>query len=313
MVQRLVVRFRTLRVRVNERSDNLKPTEIMEDQKEKNRSQYDTTLKDLFEKPPQRLLQILIGREAVELLSVEFASTQKRLPDLVFLMKDDSIFHLELQGRYEVMEWRMLIYYSVIRQRYPNRVLVQKVLYIGLKEWQSGSAIEEPNLSFHYEVIDIRSIDCRELLESPSLEENILAILCRIDNQKEVIQEILYRITELPIKARADALTKLVILSRLRRLETFVKEEAEEMSLTFNLMENDVFRPIIMKAQRDSEQIGRHDGEAKMLTRLLQRRFGTVPDWASEKITKADLSSLEEWSLRFVDAQSLDDVFADKV
>ncbi len=285
----------------------------MEDQKEKNRSQYDTTLKDLFEKPPQRLLQILIGREAVEPLSVEFASTQKRLPDLVFLMKDDSIFHLELQGRYEVMEWRMLMYYSVIRQRYPNRVLIQKVLYIGLKEWQSGSAIEEPNLSFHYEVIDIRSIDCRELLESPSLEENILAILCRIDNQKEVIQEILYRITELPVKARADALTKLFILSRLRRLETIVKTEAEEMSLTFNLMENDVFRPIIMKAQRDSEQIGRHDGEAKMLTRLLQRRFGTVPDWASEKIAEADLSSLEEWSLRIFDAQSLNEVFADKV
>ncbi|MBF0148605.1 MAG: DUF4351 domain-containing protein, partial [Magnetococcales bacterium] len=54
-------------------------------------------------------------------------------------------------------------------------------------------------------------------------------------------------------------------------------------------------------------------GEAKILTRLLQRRFGTVPDWASEKIAKADLSSLEEWSLRIFDAQSLDDVFSDKV
>ncbi len=316
MVQRLVVRFRALRVRVNERSDNLKPTEIMEDQKEKNRSQYDTTLKDLFEKPPQRLLQILIGREAVELLSVEFASTQKRLPDLLFLMQDDSITHLELQGRPEVMEWRMLMYYSVIRQRYPNRVLIQKVLYIGLQEWQSGSSIEEPNLSFHYEVVDIRSIDCRELLDSPSLEENILAILCRIDNQKEVIQEILYRISELPNKARADALTKLVIISRLRRLETVVKEEAEEMSLTFNLMENDVFRPIIMKAQRDSEQIGEQrgeqKGEAKMLTHQLQRRFGNIPDWANERIAKAESSSLEEWGLRIFDAESLDDVFADK-
>ncbi|MBF0437466.1 MAG: DUF4351 domain-containing protein [Magnetococcales bacterium] len=287
---------------------DLKPTGIMEDQKEKNRSQYDTTLKDLFEKPPQRLLQILIGREAVELLSVEFASTQKRLPDLLFLMQDDSITHLELQGRPEVMEWRMLMYYSVIRQRYPNRILIQKVLYVGLQEWQSGSSIEEPNLSFHYEVIDIRSIDCRELLDSPSLEENILAILCRIDNQKEVIQEILYRISELPIKARADALTKLVIISRLRRLETVVKEEAEEMSLTFNLMENDVFRPIIVKAQMESRQ----EGEAAILTRLLQRRFGTVPDWANEKIAKADLSSLEDWSLRIFDAQSLDDVFTDK-
>ncbi|MEO5326673.1 MAG: DUF4351 domain-containing protein [Magnetococcus sp. THC-1_WYH] len=195
------------------------------------------------------------------------------------------------------------------------------MLYVGLKEWQPGSAIEEPNLSFRYEVVDIRSIDCRELMASPSLEENILAILCRIDNQKEIIQEILYRISELPIKARADALTKLVILSRLRKLETVVKTEAEEMSLTFNLMENDVFRPIIMKAimeaQTDSEQIGERKGEkkgeAKILTRLLQRRFGVVPDWVNKKIAEAEPPSLEEWSLRFVDAQSLDDVFSDKV
>ncbi|MBF0141370.1 MAG: hypothetical protein HQL74_13960 [Magnetococcales bacterium] len=75
----------------------------MENQKEPNRSQYDTTLKDLFEKPPQRLLQILIGREAVTLLPVEFASTQKRIPDLVFLLEDDSIFHLELLSNPEGM------------------------------------------------------------------------------------------------------------------------------------------------------------------------------------------------------------------
>jgi len=81
------------------------------------------------------------------------------------------------------------------------------------------------------------------------------------------------------------------------------------MSLTFNLMENDVFRPIIMKAQMESRQ----EGEANILTRLLQRRFGTVPEWAKEKIAKAELPSIEEWSLRIFDAQSLDDVFSDKV
>ncbi|MBF0144794.1 MAG: DUF4351 domain-containing protein [Magnetococcales bacterium] len=285
----------------------------MEHHKEKSRSRYDTTLKDLFEKPPQRLLQILIGRQAIKLLPVEFASTQKRIPDLVFLLEDDSIFHLELQSNPEGMNWRMLMYYSLIRQRYFDKNLVQKVLYVGLEQWNSGSAIEEGHLSFRYEVIDIRSIDCRTLMASPSMEENILAILCRIDNQKEVIQEILYRISELPLKARADALTKLVILSRLRRLEMVVKTEALEMSLTFNLMENDVFRPMIMKVQMDSEQIGEQKGEAKILSRQLQRRFGVVPAWANEKIAKADLSSLENWSLRIFDAQSLDEVFSDKV
>ncbi|MBF0603753.1 MAG: DUF4351 domain-containing protein [Nitrospirae bacterium] len=58
------------------------------------------------------------------------------------------------------------------------------------------------------------------------------------------------------------------------------------------------------------------DGEkkeaAKILTRLLQRRFGAVPEWATQKIAAAEPPSLEEWSLRFVDAQSLDDVFSDQ-
>ncbi|MEO5334321.1 MAG: DUF4351 domain-containing protein [Magnetococcus sp. YQC-5] len=53
-------------------------------------------------------------------------------------------------------------------------------------------------------------------------------------------------------------------------------------------------------------------GEARMLTRQLQRRFGTVPDWANEKIAKADMAALEEWGLRILDAQSLDDLLSDR-
>ena len=64
---------------------------------------------------------------------------------------------------------------------------------------------------------------------------------------------------------------------------------------------------------RIGEQRGEQRGEARMLTRLLQCRFGTVPDWVNEKVAKAELSSLEEWGLRFVDAQSLEDVFSSRV
>ncbi|MBF0181123.1 MAG: DUF4351 domain-containing protein [Magnetococcales bacterium] len=60
-------------------------------------------------------------------------------------------------------------------------------------------------------------------------------------------------------------------------------------------------------------QDGRQEGEAAILMRQLQRRFGSVPAWASEKIAKATSQSLEAWSLRFVDAQSLDEVFADRM
>ncbi|MBF0136726.1 MAG: DUF4351 domain-containing protein [Magnetococcales bacterium] len=53
-------------------------------------------------------------------------------------------------------------------------------------------------------------------------------------------------------------------------------------------------------------------GESAILIRLLHRRFGNLPAWVQEKIAEAEPSSLENWSLRFIDAQSLNDVFADK-
>ncbi|MBF0418958.1 MAG: DUF4351 domain-containing protein [Magnetococcales bacterium] len=56
---------------------------------------------------------------------------------------------------------------------------------------------------------------------------------------------------------------------------------------------------------------GRQEEAVAMLKRLLQRRFAAVPDWANEKITRAELSALENWSLRILDAHSLDDVFSD--
>ncbi len=55
------------------------------------------------------------------------------------------------------------------------------------------------------------------------------------------------------------------------------------------------------------------EGEIAVLTRLLQRRFGILPEWVREKIAKADQPSLEEWSLRILDCQTLDDIFSDKV
>jgi hypothetical protein len=56
-------------------------------------------------------------------------------------------------------------------------------------------------------------------------------------------------------------------------------------------------------------QLGVAKGEAAVLVRLLERRFGALPGWARDKISSADTVSLEEWSLRVLDAKSLDEVF----
>lgn len=68
-----------------------------------------------------------------------------------------------------------------------------------------------------------------------------------------------------------------------------------------------------LEGKLEGIQIGEQIGEAKMLSRQLQSRFGTLPDWAMQKIAKAEGSALEIWSLRFVNAQSLDEVLLDRV
>jgi hypothetical protein len=58
------------------------------------------------------------------------------------------------------------------------------------------------------------------------------------------------------------------------------------------------------------EQRGRRQGKADPLLRQLERRFGTLPSWVSERVQTGDTGPLTEWSLRVLDATTLDAVFA---
>ncbi len=40
---------------------------------------------------------------------------------------------------------------------------------------------------------------------------------------------------------------------------------------------------------------GRVEGESKLLKRQLERRFGVLPAWATEKLSNASESALEAW------------------
>jgi hypothetical protein len=60
-------------------------------------------------------------------------------------------------------------------------------------------------------------------------------------------------------------------------------------------------------AERFTQQ-GLQQGEAKIITRLLERRFGPLPEEARRRIENADAETLLEWSDRVLTAQSLDQV-----
>ena len=61
---------------------------------------------------------------------------------------------------------------------------------------------------------------------------------------------------------------------------------------------------------QEGRQEGRREGEAAILLRQLERRFGILPRWASDRIVTADTAALEEWSLRILDAKSIEEVLS---
>jgi predicted transposase YdaD len=54
---------------------------------------------------------------------------------------------------------------------------------------------------------------------------------------------------------------------------------------------------------------GEARGEIRLLQKLLNRRFGILPDWGETKLATADPAQLEIWGERVLEALSLEAVF----
>jgi predicted transposase YdaD len=266
---------------------------------------YDTTLKTLFQAPPQQLLRLLVGGQAREMLTIEYPTVRMRRPDLVVRLTDGRLYHLELQSDNDTaMPWRMLEYYGLLYQRYGQQPL-QHVLYVGESPMTLVAQIDHTTLSFQYEAIDVRTLDGQPLLHSPVLEDNIFALLCREGGTRATVQHILARIANLSGTAQTEALTTLLILAGLRHLQPLVREETQQMAITLDIENNPFLRDVF----EEGRQEGQIEGERALVRRLLERRFGVLPAWVEERIAAADPTALEQWGLRLLDATSLEEVF----
>jgi hypothetical protein len=92
-----------------------------------------------------------------------------------------------------------------------------------------------------------------------------------------------------------------MILSGLRNLEDVIRTEAKQMPILNDIMDHKVIGPAIRQ--------GRQEGELAILRLQLVKRFGTLPNWAGERLAKLSTAELEELSLRLFDAKSLDEFF----
>lgn len=283
--------------------------------------QFDVAIKSLLQDADSIFLQLLTGFDIRTWFNVELPQVQNPRVDRLGKAASGELFELEVQTSNDpTMPLRMALYFLRIYElhgQFPRQI----VLYVGKAPLTMPDTLTAPTLSFRYDLVDIRTFNGEDLLASPNLSDNILAILARLNNRREAVRRIISRLATLEEEKRRTALAQLMILAGLRNLETTVKEEAASMSDTINLLENKVLGPMILEAVQkgvqeglqkefqEGRQEGRQEASLRMLTRQLEKRFGRLPKSTEDRLAQLSSSELEDLSLHALEIHSPDELF----
>jgi len=77
------------------------------------------------------------------------------------------------------------------------------------------------------------------------------------------------------------------------------------MPIDVDIRDHEVLGPMFKEERQQGRQEGRQEGELAVLRRLIEKRFGVLPAWASEKLAALAVPELEALSERLLDAGSL--------
>ncbi len=238
-------------------------------------SSKDIALKDIFEEIPHRLSKILAPAPIKELLPTNFPSTELRV-DFLARLEDESILHIEFQSFNDPnMPFRMLRYYLAIWERYPNSPIKQLLVYVGNRKLRMKSRLRLRNLSFSYEVLDIRQIDCKVLLESPDPMDRLLACLCKVEDEAYLIEKLIKTMEGMNEEERKDYLLKALTLTELRpNLRIKLTEEVKHMPIVvrpedIRLPKRKLKKDILYRlGLKEGKQIGLEEGLLKSTRRF---------------------------------------------
>ncbi len=252
---------------------------------------YDRTLRELFHEVPGTLVKLLSGQGIKEVLETSFPKVEERRVDLLARLEDNTLFHLEIQSVYDpLMPVRMLKYAVLIYEHYhvfPR----QMVLYIGVKKIRLENKISRQNLCYTYAIRDIGEFDCRALMESDDITDNIIAILCQIEDMDRFYQKLMQKLARLESKKREDYLRKLFYLMRLRPdVAKMLKERGKEHTMPFVLDKE------IDPLYREGIEKGQKEREVAIARELLKQKVDIKVIAKSTGLSEAEVKKLSDAS-----------------
>jgi predicted transposase YdaD len=173
--------------------------------------------------------------------------------------------------------------------------------------------LEGHSLSFRHRVVDIRDLKAAPLLASDNVDENVIAVLMQLGDERADVRRILERVSQCEPGARERALKELGILAGLRGLGEIIKKETKTMPILDDIMDHDLLGPILRRGLEqgrvEGRVEGRMEGEQTVVIRQIEKRFGSIPPWARQRVEAMPAPEVEETALRLLDARSLEELF----
>ena len=241
---------------------------------------YDNLLKTIFFDAMPALLRLMKCAPVVEYLSVEFPPRTSLIADVVALLEDGKILHIEFQVKNDPeMLWRCYHYYGAISQRWRNSEVLQFVVYLGSAPLAMESVIDEPSCKYHYEIVNMQEVPAQVFLDSPRDAERMLAIVSKSEDPRATIRQVLESWKGLSENELQENIERLRTLSCLRKQEIIAMEEVERMPFEIDIRESEIFQM--------GEKEGYNEAFKEALTVLLTERFGPLSPAIVEQIKPA--------------------------
>jgi hypothetical protein len=212
-------------------------------------------------------VQITIEREGDYLIKGIVAKTKK-----------ETLLQFEFEGKASrINSKRLLLYYGIFYDKYGLPVQ-QYVIYVGKRPLPKkiNNTIESENLSFRFDVKDIRSLSYDVFLKFDKPEQIIWAVLANFKGElpEDIADKILERLREVTDKqdiSFAKSYYQLLTISNIRNLRQILKQKYEKMKLTLEY--NPAKDPLYKEVRQVSLLEGREEGRQEALEKFLFKMF----------------------------------------
>ena len=214
--------------------------------------EYDKIIKENIEAVFLPLLEKFTGIKITESFEVKdkIQITLEREPDFLKKVIDQSgnefILQLEFQTQNDAeMVYRMAEYQAIIQRKHELPVR-QFVIYLGADEpnMRTDLRVEEQITGFHLQ--NIHDLKYDDLTSSKIPQEILLTILSDFTERdaEEVISHIIAKLQVLSgSQAELEGyLKRLIVLSRLRKLETITRKKVEAMPITYDITTDGLYQ-----------------------------------------------------------------------